>query len=557
MDTGSEIPQEQPLTSGSFGSGEKLSTEFLGSKLETNYLLKFLPSAVICMSGVGVLLNTLVLDVNPRLLQRTSLNKWMKFLAIWDLILTTGLFALSLLFQFFDESVLTINDFTCKFLRFITSSVFLTSSSHLVAMAVDRALNITFPNWHHRMEFEKINWKISVAITVFVFVLNIPVLFFAGVEDDQCVVQTFNNESVNLLVLTYQIMSKLITYVFGNIGTLLAATGIFIYKLRKLRTTPMSEHEIEMEDESQTGSNIVIAMGAEDQNPANLPNSKRRKQYRRNQQVRQRKSKKENDMTMDGAIQILSEKQEGPVAAVSVNAMIRMVNEDRPRGEKRLTLDDIRSMDHQSDLESCSTITMEKIIHIISDSEPDPDQLLTTEEMVQILSDYQTTSHIRKQDHQKSRELAATTTACQRPSSISSNPGHSRTGNQACNDDASPEAISTTAGLSQDDIIAIRTVKWICLWYIFCVCSLLLVYSVYEAIAKTTYERENAQILQCLAMMAMTMNSSFNFLFYLSAKSFRNAFKRRYLPGWLYIVPTSSQDTQNQQSTQFSSPEEQ
>ena len=557
----SEVMPVMSSTSGSNQNEDEMSTGLWGLRLEHSFLLKVLPFAVIFSSGIGIFLNLIILDLNPRLPQKTSLNKWMKFLAIWDLVLNIVLFVLSLLLLLWEE-VVNANDVICRVFRYLSISIALTSSMHLVAMAVDRAVNITFPKWHHKMEFEKMNWKISLFITLFNFATNIHVLFLAGVENGNCTSLSFNGSFSGTLV-AYQIFVRLV-FLCGHFGGIISATAVFIYKLRKLRTIDITEVERETEVVvSRVNSHMNNINNTEKQDkmesrymkgfPEEQNQLRKRKQVVKDEALSGTESvlntaepqtEGSDDLSMDDIIQILSEEQDGPVEAVSLNQMIQMLGEDQPADSRKiLTLEDLRATCDETHLGPDVPFTMEKIILMIAESHPNPNKLLTIEEITQALSEYQNKSDFviqnkNSQNVHQNEEIKTSVTS-----------------ENESRDNANPGERSTVVNLSQDDLTAIRTVKWICMWYIFCFCTVFVLFTVSQMESAGTFSDEKAQIVQNMAMMVLTLTSSFNLFFYLSAKSFRTAFKRRYIAKWMYIVPISKTDEQGEISSRLESSE--
>ena len=483
MEVDSEV---MPVLSSTPGNNrDEMSTGLWGLRLESNLLLKVLPFGVIFSSAIGILLNLVILDLNPRLPQKTSLNKWMKFLAIWDLVLNTVVLALCLLFLLWEE-VVNENDVICRIFRYLSTSTALTSSAHLVAMAVDRAVNITFPNWHHSMEFEKMNWKISILITLFNFATNILNLFLPGVENGKCASLSFNGKLPGPL-LAHQIFLRLV-FIFGHFGGIISATAVFIYKLRKLRTVDLTGVKSEANEvvskvkNSRHMNNICKTEKQDPIQPRDIRSPEERNQVRKRKQVVKDKvlsgkkrvlnpaeppaAERSDHLSMDDIIQILSDEQDVPVEAVSLNQMIQMLGEDQPAYNRRpLTLEDLRASCDQTNLGSDAPFTMEKIILMIAESHPDPRKLLTIEEIIQALSEYQNKSDFMIQNkkfpdiHQNKDRPGC--------SKISSDAPNQRQ-EESFGDTNTDGRSSRVVNLTQDDLTAIRTVKWICLWYIFC-----------------------------------------------------------------------------------------
>ena len=79
--------------------------------------------------------------------------------------------------------------------------------------------------------------------------------------------------------------------------------------------------------------------------------------------------------------------------------------------------------------------------------------------------------------------------------------------------------------LTPDDLKAVRTVLYICLWYFVCMFPAIGVFSA----QRQNSEPEASQLLGKLSQFLVMLNSTFNFFFYLRGNSFRSTFKSRYM----------------------------
>ena len=83
--------------------------------------------------------------------------------------------------------------------------------------------------------------------------------------------------------------------------------------------------------------------------------------------------------------------------------------------------------------------------------------------------------------------------------------------------------------LTQQDLNAIRTVQLACLWYLLCM-SIATGLFIYQMIASDDYLKPKEKIfVQDVVLLCNVFNYSFNFVFFMRAKSFRDTFKDNWL----------------------------
>ena len=85
------------------------------------------------------------------------------------------------------------------------------------------------------------------------------------------------------------------------------------------------------------------------------------------------------------------------------------------------------------------------------------------------------------------------------------------------------------SNLTPDDLTAIKTVQYACFWYLILTVSAVLLHSAARNIGgETTFELARNRIFGQIAKVLAVSNNSFNFCFYMRAKSFRSTFKERW-----------------------------
>ena len=83
--------------------------------------------------------------------------------------------------------------------------------------------------------------------------------------------------------------------------------------------------------------------------------------------------------------------------------------------------------------------------------------------------------------------------------------------------------------LTADDLTAIRTVQYACLWYLFVTLGAVFLHLTEQNLGgETSFELTRNRILAKIAKILAATNNSFNFCFYMRAKSFRATFRERW-----------------------------
>ena len=85
------------------------------------------------------------------------------------------------------------------------------------------------------------------------------------------------------------------------------------------------------------------------------------------------------------------------------------------------------------------------------------------------------------------------------------------------------------SALNADDLTAIKTVQYACFWYLILTVSAVFLHLTAQNLGgETTFELARNKILGQIAKILAVSNNSFNFCFYMRAKSFRLTFKDRW-----------------------------
>ena len=85
------------------------------------------------------------------------------------------------------------------------------------------------------------------------------------------------------------------------------------------------------------------------------------------------------------------------------------------------------------------------------------------------------------------------------------------------------------SNLTADDLTAIRTIQYACLWYLFVTLGAVFLHLTEQNLGgETSFELARNRILGKIAKTLAVSSNSFNFCFYMRAKSFRTTFRERW-----------------------------
>ena len=184
----------------------------------------------------GLVFNYFVLDVSKRNPQQNSGSFWMGHVATWDTLSLVLMIPQIIATLFFKQDLRTLGGPVCKIIPYVWWAVSMNTNAHMVGMAVDRALNISFPDWHFPKSWKKIIPKISIGLTVLHFALVIPNLVFFELEDSVCEMRSRHTA----IMRVYQVFVSIMVRCVGNTVATAVASLVFIRKLRERRTPKVS-----------------------------------------------------------------------------------------------------------------------------------------------------------------------------------------------------------------------------------------------------------------------------------------------------------------------------
>ena len=193
-------------------------------------------------SAFGILFNCIVLDVSRRVQNDTPGAKWIQYLAIWDNFFLAHVSVTEFYRLAVGSYLINAGIEFCKLISFGKWVSSLTASSHLVALAGDRAISMVFPDWHYNKDWLKINFKVSVGMAIFHAVILTPMLFLYNLEgmDRSCEMTSEYEVAVKL----YQLIVSTMFYSVTHFIMVLTASVVFVYQLKERRTCGVLKEHI-------------------------------------------------------------------------------------------------------------------------------------------------------------------------------------------------------------------------------------------------------------------------------------------------------------------------
>ena len=437
---------------------------------------------VISLYVVGIFLNGVVIDVSFKLRDQTSGTKWMRLLAFWDIaFLLVGL-AKDILLQIAGNDIRDASNVSCKVYHYFQYLGAVNASAHLVMLAVDRAINITFPTWHYKRDWNKLTPRISLTITFLYIILLSPLFFVVNLQDGVCATKT------EMVYKIYQNISVGFFFVISHFSLLLTANIIFVHELRKRKTPKV----LRQHSNTNAIKNKNTGKPVKKQNP----NGNTKRPYPKDDI----KTKKE--VGSGGETQPVSVLVDfiycGPNTPATTN-----YNEEKEEAviefDESVTSFVIPGANLVSVASSSSTSMGSK-------SNID---LRTSSTIINFETNF------AQSDSKETKTLESKVSNIKKDIK------------EAVQKKQEDEGEKPAPQLTPEDVKAVRTVLYICAWYFF---------SMFSGMSLIIFERRNdelqvpvAKFIDQAGSALLILNNCFNFFFYLRGKSFRNAFKSKYL----------------------------
>ena len=201
------------------------------------------------ISFLGLIMNYFCYKTSLALpLQSTSTNL-MAYLAVWDSISVVhdGLIDMglkSLGFHLADYFSLG-----CKIYYYHSWASTINAGWHVIALALDRALSIIFPIWHHGLDVHRTTRVISWSLTLLAYIAVLPNLFFFEIEQPANVC-TMSSGGFHDTMLAYIGIITYLCFSFLPFFLILFANVIFIWKV----------HQIRKEKKIRTSNKVTIVL---------------------------------------------------------------------------------------------------------------------------------------------------------------------------------------------------------------------------------------------------------------------------------------------------------
>ena len=183
------------------------------------------------LATLGMILNVITIDVAQHNVEQNSGTVWMKYLAFWDTVFLSQNILAKIVSAVTGTDIFSMHESICKIGGYAQRVSALNASAHLVAMAIDRALNMTRPKWHYKKTWTTINPKTSGLITFSHCVLCSPYLGFLAIENEKCGMPTHGNRVSQF----YSIGMVTLFYSPGHSIAIVISAAIFIYQLKERR----------------------------------------------------------------------------------------------------------------------------------------------------------------------------------------------------------------------------------------------------------------------------------------------------------------------------------
>ena len=442
---------------------------------------------VICFALFGISLNGIVIDVASKLRDQTSGNKWMRLLAVWDTTFLMFTTIEEFLLETFGIDLDDFNVISCKMHSYVRFWSAANASAHLVMMAIDRALNITFTTWHYNRNWDILVPIISVSINFFYAICLFPTLWTHQIRDGICIV------SIDESLQAYRAAFLIFLYVGAHFALLLLANITFIYQLRKRRTPKvkkLTQQKVTSVTKQRVTGSCEIEMSSKSKK---VPNTKTEKDIEERTQSLKDLSSTLVDFIYCGPNSLLptnysSKNEPGKDADAKVNSFVIPETE-------QLSLAGSSGSSSDRSNEDMRVQEQQGIVKTFTENN-DPVINMGT-------------------------ELSSTRLK---------NRSNSGTTDEKTNDEKKAEKIQKPVPLlTPEDLKAVRTVLYISLCYFVCMFPAIVFFIAQRKSREFEFEKEASQLLGQLPQFLIILNSTFNFFFYLRGNSFRRTFKSRYM----------------------------
>ena len=469
-------------------------SSFIVSKFYENENVFTIVQIVICI--IGLVLNSLTIDVSGKIPVQTSATKWMRYLSCWENCRLALAFFLNTSRAILGYNLTTQTEILCKLFSYIFWLSLLNSSAHLVCLAIDRALCITFPIWHFKKDWNKLISFISSAIILFHCILLVPVIYAQTKADDTC---KLVSEKYAKAVTIYQILLSTLFSAVGHFVMVLASSFVFIIQLRK-RKKKLPTH---VEASAKVGNQSLNRN--EDSHAGGTRISE-------SFETRNCKLTDENRLDVD----VIDRSQKSVTGDVFGRGpiFISKLQPKIPTQNNQVSIHKTLAVWKRSE-EPSASLNGSKI-DIIAKSSVDVDQFQTAE------------------SKNKNRDLRITdrTTPENKPSySGEQTLSMKKSSREEKPGKLEPENKKNSASLSSEDWNVVKTVFLVCVWYLVTTWIASMFYLAATFTPKSDeFGMGGKTVLYRVSRLMTIVYSSFNFFFYIRGNTFRETFIRRWMP---------------------------
>ncbi len=191
----------------------------------------------------GFVFNYFTYKVSLALPHQSTSTILMSYLAVWDSLSAFQLGVLRNSFQVVGmNNPADTNTLSCKLLGYLSLTTTLQSIILLTALAFDRSLALVFPFWHRNRNKHKYSQKIFASLSVSVYIVLLPYLYYLRLDHDSCSTDIHNNP----LYEVYNMFIMAVLFFVLPISVVLLSNSIFAYFLWH-QNKPFSERRARLQ----------------------------------------------------------------------------------------------------------------------------------------------------------------------------------------------------------------------------------------------------------------------------------------------------------------------
>ena len=190
---------------------------------------KIVPLLGIVVCFVGMIFNAFIFDVSRKLKIQTTGSTLLRSVAIWDNIFLIHFIVYELPLQLFEFDLSSVHTGVCKIYKFLLWTTALNTSSHLVALAVDRAVSISNPTKSYGKNSKHSCLIISICLTFFNCTVVSSYLGIYKLQNGICT----PDPKFGTFLKIHQCLLFTVFYTTSHFIAVCIASAVFVYKLRR------------------------------------------------------------------------------------------------------------------------------------------------------------------------------------------------------------------------------------------------------------------------------------------------------------------------------------